>query len=252
MTVSVDWNTDALTHFTTSLNHPLAVDDLGGKKVQDFARGIEGVDLSALPSEQISRTQTLDLARNPQVGTRTLCAAIMAWGGMRANHRDMLFAPANTDWIDLAEGLRNHAISRKQAFEGFSKLREDGKLAGVGPAYFTKIIYFLTPRDQGRERVGYIMDQWAGCSINLLVGRELVLMNATREWKRGRRDLRAAWDYRVSDVNTADVYEEFCKVVDLLAKLHNLDAEHIDRALIATGGHTPTSWRRYVMENRTI
>lgn len=142
-------------------------------------------------------------------------------------------------------------MSRKDAYERFSSLKRQEKLKGVGPAYFTKLIHFLMPRN-GQIRPGWIMDQWAGCSINLLRGEELVLMDVTRKWEfsRGATQPKFKTDFTVSDVNSADRYEEFCTSVDCLADRFSLGPDKLDRAMVSAGGRNPEPWRQYVVENR--
>ena len=123
-------------------------------------------------------------------------------------------------------------------------------MKGAGPAYFTKLIYFLAPRDGGELRNGYIMDQWAGCSVNLLTNCETVLMNVAKTWSRRKVLPVASYTFTVSDANTGANYEAFCSVVDRLKELFSIDVDEVDRALVSTGGKNPETWRTYVKDRR--
>ncbi|MFT4793222.1 MAG: hypothetical protein ACI9ZM_001370 [Paracoccaceae bacterium] len=245
-----NWRPGALKAFEQSLETPIGTDDGGGKHARPFAQGLTGVNAELLPVEHITRSEVFALAKKPSVGTVTVAAAAMAWGGMHLNYRDTLFGSPDKKWLEVAESYRAGHIHRQTAYAQLRALRAEGGMKGAGPAYFTKLIYFLTPRDETNTPQGYIMDQWAGCSINLLLGRELVLMNVTRTWKRTDSGPEASSSSRVSDVNTDADYEAFCVAVDALAAKFKRCPDQIDRALLATGGKKPTAWRKYVIEHR--
>ena len=224
-------------------------DDGPTKRGRAFGMGLPNVDVSVLPEGQVKRSRVLELASSPEVNVHTVCAAIMAWGGMHQNHRDSLFKKSGREWFQVARDIRRGVIDRKTAYSRLAELRRKKKLNGAGPAYFTKLIYFLTPR-QETVKTGYIMDQWAGCSINLLVGREVVLMNVTKTWKRQANDMAPSFEFTVADENTGDNYETFCSEVDRLKDCFGMTAEQVDRALVSAGGRNPELWRQYVTEER--
>ena len=73
------------------LQEELNPDEASGKNCQSFATELKDVDLSALPKGQLKHSDVFTLATSI-VNVTTVCAAIMAWGGMRYNHRNLLFA----------------------------------------------------------------------------------------------------------------------------------------------------------------
>lgn len=225
-------------------------DDPPGKRGQRFAAELRNVDLDVLPTESVTRSCALKLAAAPNINVETVCAAIMAWGGMRPNHAKLLFNKSEEGWVKVAQDIRNGRINRKAAYCRLRELRQNSSMKGTGPAFFTKLIYFLMPRQATASNAGYIMDQWAGCSINLLVGSELVLMNVAQRWKRKQSCLVPSFEFTVSDENTGDDYEAFCCAVDRLACRLRLSAEQVDRALVSDGGQNPEPWREYVMTQR--
>ena len=248
--VHFDFNSEHLQALDESLRDKLDPNEARGKHWQTFAKNLTRVDLSALHEGQLQRKDIFTLAKS-NVGVATVCAAIMAWGGMRQNHRDLLFDPKYEGWLSIASNIRYGKLDRAKAYERFAECRELGELKGAGPAYFTKLIYFLMPRPLPATKLGYIMDQWAGCSINLLTGQEIVLMNVQTTWKPNNGDNNPIYSFTVSNVNTSENYEKFCTAVDYLAVLLRKNDCQVDRALFSSGGRHPKSWRKYVIENRT-
>ena len=172
-----------LRKFEDSLKHPLDPNNPGRWKGKDFGTGIEGLNLSELPEHRVRRSEVRKLLANDSTSAVTACAAIMAWGSIHKGNRRALFVDGSQEWRRLAKEIRLGRWNRKDAYEQFSSLRRDKALRpkGVGPAFFTKLIHFLMPAN-GQFRPGWIMDQWAGCSINLLLGDELVVMDLARTW----------------------------------------------------------------------
>jgi hypothetical protein len=244
------WDPDALAAFKSGLDDGLDPDDVGGKKGQSFGQGLHGIATEHLPTDQIKRSQVFDLAASAIIDTATVCAAALAWGGMNQRLSPGLFSMRGAGWLDVANRIRAGKLDRKAAYEAFAQLRHARKLFGLGPAYFTKIIYFLTPRTEAKSDQPYIMDQWAGCSINLLLSTELVKMNVTRLWKPGKD--KPDFTYQVSEANTGADYDTFCTAVDALRAEFGRSPDEIDRAMIANGGRKKSSWRQYVISNRTI
>jgi hypothetical protein len=249
-TPAAGWNPDALAAFKRGLADGLDADDVGGKKGQSFGQGLQGVAVEHLPTVRIKRSEVFALAANSGINTETVCAAAMAWGGMNQRFAARFFSLAGEGWLDVAERIRAGKLDRKAAYAELSRLRREGKLFGLGPAYFTKIIYFLTPRSDVQTDHPYIMDQWAGCSINLLLSRELVKMNVMRQWKSGND--RPELTFQVSEANSDADYDRFSTTVDALRAVCGLTPDQVDRAMIANGGRNKSSWRRYVVRNRTV
>ena len=243
-------NAAALAAFAEGIKDGLHPDDIGGKAVQSFARGLKHVDSARLPKDQTKRSEVFSLAKDASIDTATVSAAIMAWGGMNQRYSPKFFDTAKDGWLEVADGIRKGDLDRGAAYARFAGLRAANNLYGAGPAYFTKLIYFLTPRPSEDYPNAYIMDQWAGCSINLLIGDELAKMDVTRTWKTGAEE--AGSSFRVSDANTAVEYENFCSKVDALRAHLDISQDQVDRKMIATGGKKKSSWRKYVIENRRI
>jgi len=202
--------------------------------------------------ENANRLALLDLARKSEneMPTAELCVAILAWGGMHPNNGKRLFSKDPQHWIRLSHSIRTGELARSEAYDEYSKLRAKGELPGMGPAYFTKLIYFLMPGTQGKPK-GYIMDQWLGCSMNLLFGEKTVKLDENTWWQTPD-EVRVR--SRVSDANSANDYENFCCAVEFIA--NDMGApwtpDLVERALMSEGGRRAHDWRRYVMEQRWL
>ncbi|MEZ5985998.1 MAG: hypothetical protein R3B94_08610 [Hyphomonas sp.] len=241
---------------TCSHDDRRSIDDSGGKYAFRFAEGLPHVDANKLPDRFVSRTDVLGYVADPSFNTQTVAAAIMAWGGMHMEHRKALFHSEDTRWARVCDRIRNGTLERKAAYEAFATLRSEGKLPGAGPAYFTKLIYFLLPAEIRAKHAGYIMDQWASCSINLLTGREVVLMDQIGHWVKSKRQTQAPlqkrWTYVVSDLNTADNYEAFCGTMDTLGKALGLTPDETDRLVLSDARPKPAEWRQHVIDHRRV
>lgn len=107
----------------------------------------------------------------------------------------------------------------------------EGKGGGIGPAYFTKLIFFANPRHDG-----YIMDQWTSRSVNLLVDGPAVVKMRTLD--------------HVDPRNSSQNFERFCKVVEAIStQLLNRTPEETEQCLFSTGGKKPAAWRRYLVQH---
>jgi len=172
-----------------------------------------------------------DLLNNEFVNELTneeLAIIILSWGGMNRKHGKALFD--HKEWLNIIENMRSGIIeSRKEAYELFQGLRKEGKLTGMGPAYFTKLICFVNPKLNG-----YIMDQWTSKSINLLFENKLILLNSNGH---------------VTDKNTAEIYEDFCCKIEQLGELLKLSPITLEENLFSNGGLKKGDWRQYVVNN---
>lgn len=213
--------------------------DWPGRKPNDWVRHIEGVRplASDLGNQIVDRVDLkaacLDTSAVPD---RDLLWAILSWGGIRIGAARRL--ARNEDvWSEAIGRIRREGMTRAQCYSSCRDIIERLPGGGIGPAFFTKLIFFANPRHDG-----YIMDQWTSRSVNLLVsGPPVVLMHTKGH---------------VAPRNTADRYEHFCQVVEDLSGVANkcdrpvlLSPEDVERCLFSTGRQDPHPWRRYVVEN---
>lgn len=199
----------------------------------------------------VNRSQLIAMRTNRAIPTLDLCIAILAWGGMHGSNRDHLFKRDVSHWLAAAERVRSGDLTRQQAFDAFASLNLAGTLVGMGPAYYTKLIYFLMPGDTDRPG-GYIMDQWLGCSVNLICGQEVVRMDSSISWVNNKRRAVQQVHSRVSPLNTGYHYERFCQAVEMVARRLGAGwtADLAELALMSTGGKKPERWRAHVVRHR--
>lgn len=255
-----------LATFAASLGECLDPDELGMKTWTSFAAVLEKsndvrgeVHRNKLPEGKIRRSEIFALAADPNVSIATVCVAALAWGGMRYGHFTKLCKTNSGEWLHEAERIRKEKLTRVAAYASLMKLRKEEKLKGMGPAFFTKLIYFLTPRDEPERQPAYIMDQWASSSMNLLTGSTKVVLDVNpppkfppEPSKSTMAELALSYSFSVSDKNTAAHYEAFCSAIDQLACRFCLGTDQVDQALFGADAIGPGSWRRYVVLHRLL
>lgn len=167
-------------------------------------------------------------------------AAIMAWGGMRVGHGALAWDHRD-HWSSIIEALREGSLKRSEAYQQFYDLRRRYPRCGMGPAFFTKLIFFA-----GTSHDGYIMDQWTALSMNLLAPFDATpMISMTSGQHKGRR-----WD-RVADSNKAETYEVFCSAIEGLSEATGWQSESVEMRLFSQGGRkSEGAWRRYVKDRR--
>lgn len=199
-----------------------------GRPVASWVRAV-GCDQSAaitsLEDENLDRKQLADFCCSSAHSDLDLFLAISAWGGMKVRHARSALEQQQTLLHDMRV-LRTQVPTRRDAYNIFYSARANGRLKGVGPAYYTKLIFFVRP-----DLAGYIMDQWTARSVNVLAGQSVIRL--------GREN-------NVLDSNTADDYEVFCKIVESLASKLNIPPDVCEMKLFSHGGRNPGMWRAYV------
>lgn len=223
-------------HYET-LKSIAAIDQsLVGGKLNAYARSVcddqSECQTSALPDEAVSRRYIFEMAQNPDINTLSCCVTIFAWGGMRRNHARAALA-MSAKWLPIAEAIRNNEIDRVESYRLFMQARQSNLLPGMGPAFFTKLIYFLGKKIQSR---GYIMDQWTALSANLIIGENLVDLQ------------KIGTAARVSDSNSPEVYDAFCVFVESLAKSLGESPDDAEMRIFSVGGRGEKlgAWRGYL------
>lgn len=109
---------------------------------------------------KLSRSETWTTCHDDAIEPDLRVYAAMAYGG--AN-----MGPGEENNWRLTESMPNllpllaelPKLTRADAYERFRKLRRQGLLRGIGPSFFTKIMYFFGCKG------AYILDQWLAKSI---------------------------------------------------------------------------------------
>tara|TARA_B110000908_G_C10264115_1_gene461993 strand:+ start:3652 stop:4377 length:726 start_codon:yes stop_codon:yes gene_type:complete len=195
---------------------------------------LENLDiLPSLSTIKFNRVQLIERADfNSGISNLEIVLDIFAWGGINRKHACWALESFKS-WEPLIEELRQ-GLSSFEAYDKFHSLRTNN-LRGIGPAYYTKLIFFCQPKHDG-----YIMDQWTARSVNLLLNRpfDLIKLNKSKYFQ------------GVSDYNDKCVYKKFCCNVESLAKECGYDEpKEIEEALFSKGGHKKLDWRKYVIQN---
>ena len=197
-----------------------------------------------LSVNKVSRAELFAMVKDPNVDTLSCCVSILAWGGMNRKYGSNTLS-MYASWIQVAEDVRNGLLDRGQAYEKFATLREQSLTPGMGPAYFTKLIFFLLPTSLPR---GFIMDQWTSASVNLLFDRKVI---ETQIQKTRQKNDKVKLGEIVSDKNTKENYIKFCEGIELIATDLMKDSACIEEMMFSEGRGNGV-WRNYVVNQRFL
>lgn len=199
--------------------------------------GVSGHIADGLWAATPSRGDLLALASDAKISSDVCFLAVMAWGGMRVSSGRRAWE-VRASWIPVVDQIRSGALSRSESYELFRRFRLNNAGSGIGPAFFTKLIFFLDPKHNG-----YIMDQWTALSINALFPGNSPLVDLNIVSTKGK--ISAV----VSDRNTAEVYDEFCRCLEETAfRLGLPDVGSAEETLFSNGGRKPGAWRKYLKD----
>ena len=158
--------------------------------------------------------------------------SIMAWGGRNAVNARKSWR-AHELWEPLLALCRQRSekISRADLFDRFQK----AEIPGLGPAYFTKLMYFMTEESEHN----FILDQWTARSANLLTsigdnkkGGVVCLQKSGKTMNVTRR-------------NDGHHYKQYCELVEKLATMiGGADPFAVEQAMFSGGGNH--RWRAYL------
>jgi hypothetical protein len=181
----------------------------------------KSIKFDILDKNVISRDIVFEKVSNSQVSTLECSINIFSWGGMRRTNALKSFDNFQI-WLPICDDIRDGKLSRIEAFDKFISLRKNSKLSGMGPAFFTKLIFFFMSR---RIDSGYIMDQWTARSVNLLFNEVVVKNKIINKGKINEYVI-------VSDDNDSGNYEQFCLCVEKIAKILDLSPEATETSFL--------------------
>ena len=183
-----------------------------------------------LPNTQLTRAQVMRICRDPTYPVLFGYVCAMAWGLQGAEPRG--FGHVVAAWgnrVSIEQkllALRAGGLTRRDAYNLFTG---GNGVPGLGPAYFTKLLYFF-----GNGLNGYIMDQWSGKSVNLLTATQVVRMSGNS----------------VSNLNKGGNYQAFCEEVDAMASLlRGVPGDQVEEMMMSRGGRQPWPWRAHVRKH---
>ncbi|HFI2159452.1 TPA: hypothetical protein ACIDX1_000064 [Pseudomonas aeruginosa] len=197
-----------------------------------------------LPTTPLTRTSLRALWANPSVSVEACFLSTMAWGGMRRGNGRQAWA-ARADWIPICQAVRAGNHSRATGYAAFSALRASGRLPGMGPAYFTKILFFADPRADA-----YILDQWTTRSIHLLTAQGQY-PSLRKDYATAKRAALLASPtilrLTVDDSVSVSDYLDYCSRIEDIGRILNMHPHAVEERLFSSGGKKPHPWRAYVM-----
>lgn len=198
---------------------------------------LDNLNISLSPGQlKFNRDQLISRAKaDSGISDLEIVLDIFAWGGINRKHACLALQNFNS-WKGIIRSLRNKEFSSIKGYNEFYKLRNKKELSGIGPAYYTKLIFFCHPKHDG-----YIMDQWTARSVNLLLNQSdnRICLNKSKYFQ------------GVSDSNDQCVYKNFCCNVKRLANEcgYQDHPSKIEEALFSKGGRNKLDWRKHVIKH---
>lgn len=194
-----------------------------------------------LPDKQLTRPEVRKQCLAPFPVLHGYIVA-MAWGDQGAGPGGTKHAL--TAWqsrgliAELLTELRKGKLTRRDAYDLFAT----NPVTGLGPSYYSKLLYFFRSGKSTQPVDRYIMDKPTAKSINLLAGEQIVRLNK---------------DGNVEASNTGENYDAFCREVDRLAQILNArhgatpprSGEDVEQMLFSLGSikkQPPRAWRQYL------
>ena len=193
--------------------------------------------LPCLPGDAFNREGLKDKineykARSRELSStniRELIVMVFAWGGKDLSGNGGKPAMATIDKYEgICRNLLENKLSPIESYKQFFEAHKNG-MKGVGPAYYTKLIYFLCRQEAA------IMDQWAAKAVNLLSGEKLIKLNSKGYVVQG---------------NNEEVYKKY---LDFLGKIKiefNMDnLSKTEQLIYSCSGERGvfSTWRQYVI-----
>jgi hypothetical protein len=205
---------------------------LGQSALQYFTDKLAGLgeapgDLAREPMDRAAlRQQCMDASTDPLAGY----LAVMAWGGQGKLNRSHAVNPWKQRAAIAAQllALRARSHTRQSAYRVFCEAPD---IHGLGPSYYTKLIYFFAHTPPGQEC--YIMDQFSACSVNLLFDESIVLLMDQKSPSRA---------------NTCAHYDAFCQGIDAIGAAlgGRYTGAEIEMAMFARNASGIRPWRHYL------
>lgn len=195
--------------------------------------------INAIPDVQMTRDNLSKYINDPTTTALHAALAIVGWGGIfPINFQN--FLRRGTDALETAiDEIRKRKLPRAEAYQLIKSLKDgpskDWALHGVAPAFYTKVVFFIT---RGRPGAGYIMDQFSARAVNYLFNNDNIYLNK---------------DGAVERNNSPTVYEQFCKRIEAIADdlkgygIHKTP-EQVEYALF----NPNSEWREFLTQNDDV
>lgn len=208
-------------------------------------------DALGLPDEYLSRDRLFALWSSPR-SIEAAFLATMAWGGMKRGHGRLIWKH-RTVWAPICEKMASGDLKPTDAYAAFLLKRMEDQLPGMGPAYFTKLIFFATCAHRKTVGNAFILDQWTARSVHCLTNqfewpRVSVDYATKNRFKQSKNP--SAVRVTVSDRVSASDYQKYCHFVDELARTLAVEPPYLlEEKMFGAGGRSPSGWRLFLMQN---
>jgi len=200
--------------------------------------------LSNLKNSFYNRVEIKEFIQDNRNDSLLCCYLIFSWGGMHLRHARSLLKSTNP-FIEIIDLIRQNGISIDDSYDYFYKLQNAGITKGLGPAFYTKLLYFF---GQQYNWNAFIMDQWTSLSINFLFDQNIVKMNSSKK-KVGK-------SFSVAKENDYMVYKNFNECIKNLADLLSqrfgmLVTPETAEIMIFSEGRGLGEWRNFLVTHYT-
>lgn len=204
-------------------------------------------DISGLSTKQLNRGELIEelseLRSSRPISDKAIKKSVIeifAWGRMRKNHARMVL-PGIKKYQEICKDLVRAYLNPVDTYKEFFIAYHSKEFKGMGPAYYTKLIYFLG------DQKGPILDQWTGRSINKLCKYPIVMLGNGEN--------------TVSMNNGPKRYAKYIEIVEQLQKILKLQSPSEAEELMFSCSHNDprvegrlgekhhkicSAWRRYV------
>lgn len=199
-----------------------------------------------LPTKIINRSELMAIWQDTSCSTEKAFLSTMSWGKMKLDNGRRIWANRKL-FMPKCEKIRAGSCTRSEAFDMFRCMRLNNELPGMGPAYYTKILFFAN-----QSLRAYILDQWTARSIHMLTMQRYwpsMQIDYTTKKKAEENYRPQALRASVTDRVTKKDYEWYCQLVEDIAREINLTPQETEERMFGIGGKVPSLWRKYVMEN---
>ena len=198
-----------------------------------------GALIKKIPDKKMKRHELYAYVNSANTSMLEGILTILGWGDITPkNFRT--FANKETKFLVAAlKAISESQLTQSEAYEKIKSLKKGSskhwKLHGLGPAYYTKLLYFYTKK---KRHTCYIMDQFTARSINFLCYNNDIPLTA---------------DGNVDKLNTGPIYQTFCMRIeaiakDLKAEGKNVRPENVEFALFGKD----SDWRSYLTKNDKV
>lgn len=190
----------------------------------------------------LDRYETWEFCHRSDLELDLRAYAAMAYGGANVGKgvaNNWRLAESMPNLLPLLDALPT--LTREDAYERFRELRRRHLLRGIGPSFFTKLMYFFGCPG------AYILDQWLAKSILALRAINRRLDSAgiqVFELADGNGIRLSHGGKGIRDSVSGLDYEFYCRELEVLAEILGLrDGAEVERWLFSAPG---SPWRQYL------